>query len=82
MNMLRSALAATSLIASVLVAQTAHAAPMKCSGEEATCRDACAKTAKTTLSTCLTTCGVRRSACMRNGCWDNGRQQYCGLAKQ
>lgn len=82
MNKLRSVLAATSLIATLLVVQAGHAAPMKCSGEEATCRDTCAKAAKTTLSNCLTTCGVRRSACMRTGCWDNGQQRYCGLAKQ
>jgi hypothetical protein len=82
MNTLRSALAATALIAALVAAQTGHAAPMKCSGEEATCREACAKAAKTTLSACLTACGVRRSNCMRSGCWDNGRQRYCGLAKQ
>jgi hypothetical protein len=82
MKKLRYTLAAASLIAGLVVVQSGHAAPMKCSGEEATCRQACAQTAKTTLTTCLTTCGVRRSACMRTGCWDNGQQRYCGLAKQ
>ncbi|MBS0534632.1 MAG: hypothetical protein JSR72_11295 [Proteobacteria bacterium] len=81
MNKFRFALAA-SLVATLFLAQSGHTAPMKCSGEETTCRDNCAKAAKTMLSTCLTACGVRRSACMRTGCWDNGQQRYCGLAKQ
>ncbi|MBS0245444.1 MAG: hypothetical protein JSR61_02405 [Proteobacteria bacterium] len=75
-------LVATLLVATLFVAQAAQADPMKCSGEEATCRQSCAQLPKGTLSSCLTACGARRSACMRTGCWDDGRLRYCGLAKQ
>lgn len=65
-----------------LLSGAANAQPMKCSGEEKTCQQACAKAPSATKSTCLTECGVRRNICMRTGCWDNGRLRYCGLAKQ
>jgi hypothetical protein len=74
--------AALLLFGTFFVVSGAHADPMKCSGEEATCRQTCAKMAKGTLTACLTVCGARRSACMRTGCWDNGSVRYCGLAKQ
>ena len=74
--------AALLLLGTFLVASGAVADPMKCSGEEATCRQVCAKQPKGILSSCLTICGARRSACMRTGCWDNGNVRYCGLAKQ
>jgi hypothetical protein len=57
------------------------AEPMKCSGEEKTCVTACRKTARMPVNICLTGCGQRLSACLKNGCWDNGTQRYCGLAK-
>lgn len=66
----------------VLLSGAAYAQPMKCSGEEKTCQQACAKGPSATKSACLTECGVRRNICMRTGCWDNGRLRYCGLAKQ
>ena len=62
-------------------AQSASADPMKCSGEEKACITACKKTARVAVSACVTGCGARLSACMKTGCWDNGTQRYCGLAK-
>lgn len=59
----------------------AMAEPMKCSGEEKACITACRKTARMPVNVCLTGCGARLSACLKNGCWDNGTQRYCGLGK-
>ncbi|MFA6265991.1 MAG: hypothetical protein WC670_09805 [Pseudolabrys sp.] len=73
---------AVALVAGLLAVSPVRADPMKCSGEEKTCQLTCAKAAKAALSTCLTECGFRKSACMRTGCWDNGRLRYCGLNKQ
>jgi hypothetical protein len=75
-------LAALAVTAALLFAAPAKAQPMKCSGEEKTCQLTCAKVPVATKSACLTECGVRKNACMRTGCWDNGRLRYCGLAKQ
>ncbi len=77
---LRTALIA--LFSAFMLAGAAKAQPMKCSGEETTCQQACAKGPSAKKSACLTECGVRRNICMRTGCWDNGRLRYCGLAKQ
>ncbi|HUL89947.1 MAG TPA: hypothetical protein VLU23_17425 [Pseudolabrys sp.] len=64
-------------------AQAAVAAPMRCSGEQTICISSCKKNPdRSTLSICITNCGVRQSACMKNGCWDSGIQKYCGLLKQ
>jgi hypothetical protein len=75
-------LAALAVTAALLCAAPANAEPMKCSGEEKTCQQTCAKVPTASKSVCLTECGVRKNGCMRTGCWDNGRQRYCGLAKQ
>lgn len=67
----------------LLVAQAALAEPMKCSGEEQTCRTACTKAARGAVSACLTRCGASKSYCLKTGCWTtNGVQRYCGLLKQ
>jgi hypothetical protein len=64
-------------------AQAAVAAPMRCSGEQTICINSCKKNPdRSTLSICITNCGVRQSACKKNGCWDTGFQKYCGLLKQ
>lgn len=68
--------------AALFLAAPAQAQPMKCSGEDKTCQSACGKVPAGATSACLTECGIRKVACMRTGCWDNGRQRYCGLAKQ
>ena len=61
----------------------AFSAPMRCSGEEKVCIAACKKSIdRSSLSTCLTNCGLRQSVCMKSGCWDSGPQRYCGLLKQ
>ncbi len=65
-----------------LAANPAAAEPMKCSGQEKACTSACAKTARTKLSSCLTACGVSMSYCSRTGCWVYGGKQFCGLLKQ
>jgi hypothetical protein len=70
------------LTVTLLYAAPASAQPMKCSGEEKTCQVTCTKGPTATKSACLTECGVRRNNCMRTGCWDDGRQRYCGLSKQ
>lgn len=74
--------ALATLLATLLTCAAAMAEPMKCSGEEKTCQTACAKVPTASKSACLTQCGVRKSGCMRTGCWDNGTQRYCGLSKQ
>jgi hypothetical protein len=67
----------------LLASAPAVSAPMRCSGEEKVCIAACKKSLdRSSLSTCLTNCGLRQSACMRSGCWDSGPQRYCGLLKQ
>ncbi|MFY9685802.1 MAG: hypothetical protein WAJ88_08405 [Pseudolabrys sp.] len=67
----------------LLSAAPAFSAPMRCSGEETTCIAKCKKsTDRSSISTCLTNCGLRLSACKRTGCWDSGPQRYCGLLKQ
>ena len=80
------------LIAALIVISTGFAllstapvfsAPMRCGGEEKVCIAACKKSLdRSSLSTCLTNCGLRQSVCMRSGCWDSGPQRYCGLLKQ
>lgn len=68
---------------SLLCAPTAFADPMKCSGEQKICAADCAKQANGgSLSACLTSCGQRLSLCVKTGCWDNGKQRYCGLSRQ
>lgn len=79
--MLMKTCAAALFALALLGAQAAIADPMKCSGEEKTCLTACKKAARVTVSVCLTGCGARLSACVKTGCWDNGAQRYCGLAK-
>ena len=67
----------------LLSAAPAVSAPMRCSGEEKVCIAACKKSVdRSSISTCLTNCGLRQSACMKSGCWDSGPQRYCGLLKQ
>jgi hypothetical protein len=67
----------------LLYAQTARAAPMRCGGEESICINTCKKNPdKSTMSICVTNCGVRNAMCKKTGCWDSGTQKYCGLLKQ
>ncbi len=67
----------------LLFAGVALAAPMRCTGEQKTCIAACNKSLdRSSLSTCVTNCGLRQSFCMKTGCWDTGFQKYCGLLKQ
>jgi hypothetical protein len=67
----------------LLYVQTVRAAPMRCSGEESICIINCKKNPdKSTMSICVTNCGVRNAMCKKTGCWDNGAQKYCGLLKQ
>ena len=67
----------------LLSAVPAFSAPMRCSGEETICIAKCKKSLdRSSISTCLTGCGLRQSACMKSGCWDSGPQRYCGLLKQ
>ncbi len=67
----------------LLFIEPAVAAPMRCSGEQKICIAACNKSPdRSSISTCITNCGVRQSLCMKIGCWDTGFQRYCGLLKQ
>jgi len=70
-------------LAWTLLAGLALSAPMRCSSEQKTCIATCSKSRdRAAISTCLTICGQRQSACMKTGCWDSGVQRYCGLLKQ
>jgi hypothetical protein len=56
---------------------------MRCSGEQTACITSCKKNPdRSTLSACITNCGLRQSVCMKTGCWDSGIQKYCGVLKQ
>ncbi|MCF8476716.1 MAG: hypothetical protein K9G60_06775 [Pseudolabrys sp.] len=75
--------AVAAIVLALLLEQAAVAEPMKCSGEEQTCRTACTKAARGAVSACLTRCGASKSYCLKTGCWTtNGVQRYCGLLKQ
>ena len=76
--------AAAAVIAVILFhAQPAQAAPMTCSGEQKTCLASCPKTANSAVAgACIANCGARQSVCKQTGCWDNGTNRYCGLARQ
>jgi hypothetical protein len=78
-QLFRAALTAFALV--FLGAGGAVADPMKCSGEEKVCSTDCRKVARVPLTVCLTACGARLSICLKTGCWDDGRQRYCGLSK-
>jgi hypothetical protein len=79
----RTASFLAAVLALALLGAPAAADPMKCSGEEKVCIAGCQKTAKgSALSLCLTNCGARLSYCAKTGCWDDGRQRYCGLLRQ
>jgi len=70
-------------VGTLLSGAPAFSAPMRCSGEEKTCIAACKKSLdRSAISGCVTSCGLRQSACMKSGCWDSGPQRYCGLLKQ
>jgi hypothetical protein len=71
-----------SLLATLVGTAPAHADPMKCSNQEQTCATNCKKAARGPVTTCLTQCGARASYCMKTGCWNNGVQTFCGLAKR
>lgn len=73
---LRSAIAGLALLGA-----QARAAPMLCSGEQKLCIVNCGQ-AGAGPSMCVTACAQRKAVCMRTGCWDNGRQRYCGLTRQ
>ena len=61
----------------------ARAVPMRCSGEETICISGCKKSVdRSTVTICVTNCGVRNAMCKKTGCWDSGVQKYCGLLKQ
>jgi hypothetical protein len=80
---LRRIAALVAICVALLASAPAFSAPMRCSGEEKVCIAACKKSLdRPSLSTCLTTCGLRQSACLKSGCWDSGPQRYCGLLKQ
>ena len=78
-----AALAVIAAACALLSTAPAFSAPMRCSGEEKICIAACKKSLnRSSISTCLTNCGLRQSACMKSGCWNSGPQKYCGLLKQ
>jgi len=68
---------------SLVCTEIARAVPMRCSGEETICINGCKKNPdRSTMSICMTNCGVRNAMCKKTGCWDSGVQKYCGLLKQ
>jgi hypothetical protein len=62
--------------------QVAPAAPMLCSGEQQTCIAACEKNSRALVGDCIANCRARTNYCKQTGCWDNGRNRYCGLGRQ
>jgi hypothetical protein len=70
------------LVLSLFGARTAGAAPMLCSGEQKTCIAACQKNPPTLVGDCIANCRSRFNYCRQTGCWDNGRNRYCGLGRQ
>jgi hypothetical protein len=73
----------TAAALTLLAAQAAPAAPMKCSGEQKACATACQKTVNPALlAQCIADCQTRQKYCRQTGCWDNGISRYCGLLRQ
>jgi len=68
--------------AALLGTQTALAAPMLCSGEQKTCIAACQRMPLNLIADCIAGCRARLNFCKHTGCWDNGRNRYCGLLRQ
>ena len=67
----------------LLLAVPAQAAPMKCSGEQTACTAACQRILDAAqATTCVAACRGRFNYCRTTGCWDNGRNRYCGLLRQ
>lgn len=77
---MKSALAIACVLGLVMTG-SALADPMRCSGEKTKCVAAC-KLAGPAISSCVTNCNTRATICIRTGCWDNGTNRYCGLARQ
>ena len=65
-----------------LGAQTAVAAPMKCSGEQKTCIAGCQRMPRALAGDCIANCRARTNYCKQTGCWDDGSRRYCGLLRQ
>jgi hypothetical protein len=63
-------------------AQVALAAPMLCSGEQKTCIAACQRNPRAVIGDCIANCRARFNYCRQTGCWDNGKNRYCGLGRQ
>jgi hypothetical protein len=62
--------------------QTTLAAPMLCSGEQKSCVTACQLSPRALIPDCVTNCRTRFNYCRATGCWDNGKNRYCGLGRQ
>ena len=63
-------------------AHVALAAPMLCSGEQKTCIAACQRNPRALIGDCIANCRARFNYCRQTGCWDNGKNRYCGLGRQ
>jgi hypothetical protein len=79
---MRKITAAIAVVVALMGAQTALAEPMRCSGEQKTCQNTCARMATGQIRPCLEGCRVSQAYCIRSGCWQNGASRYCGLTKQ
>ena len=79
---MRNVIAALAFVFILIDAQTALAEPMKCSGEQKTCQNACARMPIGQVQACLEGCRASQAYCLRSGCWQNGANRYCGLTKQ
>ena len=74
--------AATAVLVLSLFGAPTVAAPMLCSGEQKTCIAACQKNPPASAGDCIANCRSRFNYCRQTGCWDNGRNRYCGLGRQ
>ena len=64
-------------------AQSALAAPLRCSAEEKACITTCNRNSNASLiPNCIATCRARMNVCRQTGCWSNGFNRYCGLTRQ
>jgi hypothetical protein len=79
---MRNVSAAIAVVVVLIGAQAAGAEPMKCSGEQKTCLNVCARMPAGPAQACLEGCRASQAYCIRSGCWQNGASRYCGLTKQ
>jgi hypothetical protein len=68
---------------SLVLSGAAQADAMRCSSLYACCVAACRQPANAAVRPiCIANCGQHRGACLRSGCWIDGAQKICSLARR